>query len=50
LASEGRSFDAEGFVDYLEKLVDACPIFSIEDFCGTRVYRVPYCQRGTRTP
>jgi enolase len=31
LASEGRSFDAEGFVDYLEKLVDAYPIFSIED-------------------
>jgi len=31
LASEGRSFDSSGFVDYLEKWVDAYPILSIED-------------------
>ena len=31
LASEGRSFDAEAFVDYLRGLVDRFPILSIED-------------------
>src|SRR6056297_1067837 len=31
LASEGRSFDAAGFVDYLVGLVDRFPIISIED-------------------
>ena len=31
LASEGRSFDAAGFVDYLAGLVDAYPIVTIED-------------------
>jgi enolase len=31
LASEGRSFDAEGFTDYLGSLVDRYPILSIED-------------------
>jgi len=31
LASEGRSFDREGFVDYLEDLVHRYPIISIED-------------------
>jgi enolase 1/2/3 len=31
LASEGRSFDSFGFVDYLEKWVNAYPILSIED-------------------
>ena len=31
LASENRSFDAAGFVDYLAGLVDAYPIVSIED-------------------
>jgi enolase len=31
LASEGRSFDAEAFVDYLGGLVDRFPIISIED-------------------
>ena len=31
LASEKRSFDADGFVSYLEKWVDAYPIVSIED-------------------
>ncbi len=31
LASEGRKFDAAGFVDYLAALVDQYPIISIED-------------------
>jgi len=31
LESEGRSFDAAGFVDYLAGLVDAYPIVTIED-------------------
>jgi enolase len=31
LDSEGRSFDAAGFADYLGELVDAYPIISIED-------------------
>ncbi|MEM7084119.1 MAG: phosphopyruvate hydratase [Pseudomonadota bacterium] len=31
LESEGRSFDANGFVDYLTGLVDRYPIVSIED-------------------
>jgi enolase len=31
LASEGRSFDAPGFVDYLAALVDRYPIVTIED-------------------
>jgi enolase len=31
LASEGRSFDSQGFVEYLEKWVAAYPILSIED-------------------
>ncbi|AKS40795.1 phosphopyruvate hydratase [Wenzhouxiangella marina] len=31
LASEGRSFDSAGFVDYLSDLVDRFPIISIED-------------------
>ena len=31
LASEGRSFDRSGFVDYLEDLVNRYPIVSIED-------------------
>jgi enolase len=31
LAGEGRSFDAEGFADYLVSLVDRYPILSIED-------------------
>jgi len=31
LGSEGRSFDAAGFVDYLADLVDRYPILSIED-------------------
>jgi len=31
LASEGRSFDAAGFSDYLAGLVDAYPIITIED-------------------
>jgi enolase len=31
LASEGRKFDAVGFVDYLAALVDQYPIISIED-------------------
>ncbi len=31
LASEGRSFDAAGFADYLASLVDKYPIISIED-------------------
>lgn len=31
LASEGRKFDAAGFVDYLEALTDQYPIISIED-------------------
>lgn len=31
LASEGRDFDAAGFVDYLAELVDSYPIISIED-------------------
>jgi len=31
LASEGRSFDAGGFVDYLADLVERFPIVSIED-------------------
>ncbi len=31
LASEGRSFDAAGFADYLAALVDKYPIVSIED-------------------
>jgi len=31
LASEGRSFDASGFVDYLAALVDRYPIVTIED-------------------
>ena len=31
LASEGRSFDADGFVDYLAGWVDQYPILSIED-------------------
>jgi len=31
LASEGRSFDSAGFVDYLAGLVDRFPILSIED-------------------
>ena len=31
LASEGRRFDAEGFVDYLSDLVGRYPIVSIED-------------------
>jgi enolase len=31
LASEGRAFDAEGFIDYLAAWVDQYPIVSIED-------------------
>ncbi len=31
LESEGRQFDAAGFVDYLKGLVDAYPIITIED-------------------
>ena len=31
LASEGREFDAAGFVDFLGELVDAYPIITIED-------------------
>ena len=31
LASEGRSFDRAGFIDYLEDLVNRYPIISIED-------------------
>ena len=31
LASEKRSFDSLGFVDYLAKLADSYPIVSIED-------------------
>jgi enolase len=31
LASEGRSFDAAGFTDYLAELVDAYPIITVED-------------------
>ena len=31
LASEGKSFDAAGFVDYLARWVDAYPIITIED-------------------
>jgi enolase len=31
LASEGRSFDAAGFCDFLEELVEAYPIITIED-------------------
>ena len=31
LASEGRSFDAEAFADYLARLVDHYPVVSIED-------------------
>jgi enolase len=31
LASEGRKFDAAGFVDYLAALADQYPIISIED-------------------
>ena len=31
LASEGKQYDASGFVDYLEKLTDEYPILSIED-------------------
>ena len=31
LASEGRSFDPAGFIDYLEDLVNRYPIISIED-------------------
>ncbi len=31
LASEGKSFDSEGFVDFLESWVDQYPILSIED-------------------
>jgi len=31
LSSEGRSFDAAGFVDYLAALVDGYPIVTIED-------------------
>jgi len=31
LASEGRSFDSDGFCDYLASLVDSYPIVTIED-------------------
>jgi enolase len=31
LASEGRSFDAAGFADFLAELVDAYPIITVED-------------------
>lgn len=31
LSGDGRDFDSEGFGEYLEKLVDAYPILSIED-------------------
>ncbi|MBT8441139.1 MAG: phosphopyruvate hydratase, partial [Gammaproteobacteria bacterium] len=31
LGSEGRSFDAAGFADFLAELVDAYPIITIED-------------------
>jgi len=31
LASEGRQFDAAGFVDFLGELVDAYPIITVED-------------------
>lgn len=31
LASEGRSYDSQGFVEYLQKWVEAYPILSIED-------------------
>jgi enolase len=31
LASEGKSFDSQGFVDFLESWVDQYPILSIED-------------------